>query len=87
MKPIYKPKGRGTMTGIARTQVRADFSRTCKGCSHVVDESAGKGKLWARCTAPGPKQGRVVGYKFFPPYVPAWCPLMQRKEADNGAKG
>jgi len=72
--------------GTSRKQVRADFSRTCEGCSHVVDESAGKEKLWARCTAPGAYQGRVVGNRNFPPYVPAWCPLME-KEADDGAKG
>jgi len=64
------------MTCTVRKQVRADFSRTCKGCNHVVDESAGKGKMWAKCTAPGPHQGRVVGNGQFPPYVPAWCPLM-----------
>ncbi len=57
----------------------ADFSRTCEGCVHIVDEPGGKGKTLARCNAPGPCRGYVVGDGRFLPYVPAWCPRMQER--------
>lgn len=56
---------------------RADFSRTCEGCGHVVREPEKSGELWARCFAPGPCRGYVVGHAHYLPYVPAWCPLMR----------
>lgn len=59
----------------------------CKGCAHIVNEPGPKGALWARCFAPGPHCGYVMSDsagRFFP-YVPAWCPLMQGKEGENGA--
>lgn len=62
----------------------ADWSRTCEGCTHIVNEPGPKGTLWARCFAPGPRRGYVVGNEHFLPYVPAWCPLMQEKEKTNG---
>ena len=68
----------------------ADWSRTCEGCAHVVDEPGPKRELWARCFAPGPRQGYVVSDSTgrFLPYVPAWCPLMQttREGRKNGGK-
>lgn len=65
----------------------ADWSRTCAGCQHVINEEAPKGKLWARCFAPGWCQGYVVGNGRFLPYVPAWCPLMQKEEKADGRIG
>lgn len=65
----------------------ADWSRTCAGCRHVINEEAPKGKLWARCFAPGWCQGYVVGNGRFLPYVPAWCPLMQKEEKADGRIG
>ena len=62
----------------------ADWSRTCEGRRHIVNEEAPKGGLWARCFAPGRCQGYVVGNGHFLPYVPAWCPLMQEKEKADG---
>ena len=58
--------------------VGADFSRTCEGCAHITAEDAGKGQLWHRCSAPGPRRGYTVSTAGrFLPYVPAWCPLME----------
>lgn len=62
----------------------ADWTRTCEGCAYIVMEPGPKGALWARCFAPGRCKGYVVGNKHFLPYVPAWCPLMQGKEGDDG---
>ena len=62
----------------------ADWSRTCEGCAHIVNEPGPKDTLWARCFAPGPRRGYVVANEHFLPYVPAWCPLMQGKEGDDG---
>lgn len=58
--------------------IRADFSRSCEGCSGARLD---KGGFFYRCCAAGPRQGyavaRVVkGKGRFPPYVPAWCPLL-----------
>ena len=64
----------------------ADWSRTCEGCAHIVNEPGPKDALWARCFAPGPRAGYVVGNVHFLPYVPAWCPLMQEKETNDGAE-
>jgi hypothetical protein len=58
-------------------QVKADFSRTCKGCGKVAEEEWAPGKVWQRCGASGPRRGYVVGNGRFLPYVPAWCPLME----------
>jgi len=65
-------------------EIRADFSRTCEGCAHAVNEPGPKGGLWARCFAPGPCRGYVVANKHFLPYIPAWCPLMD-SEKTKGA--
>lgn len=58
----------------------ADWSWTCEGCAYVVDAPAGKGKLWARCFAPGPYRG-VRGQ--LRRAVPALCARVvpQRKAA------
>lgn len=59
----------------------ADFSRTCKGCPHVVEEDWAKGTVGYRCFAPGPRRGYVVGIERFRPYIPAWCPeLVKERE-------
>ena len=52
----------------------ADYTRTCKGCEHVVTESWIKDTLAYRCFAPGACRGYVVGIERFNPYIPAWCP-------------
>jgi hypothetical protein len=67
MNTIYKPKG-----------AVADWSRTCEGCAHIVNEPGPKDTLWARCFALGLRQGFVVGNGRFLPYVPAWCPMMEQ---------
>lgn len=61
----------------------ADFSRTCEGCEHVVTEPWAKGQTGYRCFADGPRRGYTVGIERFFPYVPAWCPKMERKERDE----
>ncbi len=78
MKPIYEPKG------AAAVGAGADSSRTCQGCEHVKSEPWAKRKTGYRCFAPGPYQGYHVGTGRFLPYIPAWCPLMQGKEGDDG---
>lgn len=62
----------------------ADWSRMCEGCANVMNEPTEKGVMWARCFAPGPREGYVVGNVRFLPYVPAWCPLMQENETNDG---
>lgn len=67
----------------------ADYTRTCEGCEHIRTERGAKAEeVIARCFAPGWKRGSIVsdmGMNILPrrflPYVPAWCPLMQEKEA------
>lgn len=59
--------------------IRVDFSWTCRGCPHVVEEDWTKGKAGYRCFAPGPCQGYVVGIGRFKPYIPAWCPEMKKE--------
>lgn len=61
-------------------QILADLSRTCEGCEDVKTEQGPKEKCFYRCFAPGPKQGRLVGIDRFDPWVPAWCPLMEREK-------
>lgn len=55
----------------------ADWSRTCAGCGHIVNEPQPSGALWARCFAPGRCRGYAVGNGRYLPYVPAWCPEMR----------
>ena len=70
--------------------IKADFSRTCKDCEHIRTERwPVRGKYYEttdafRCFAPGPCQGYHIGTTYLLPYVPAWCPKMQRKEGDDG---
>lgn len=64
--------------------ISADFSRTCEGCAYVVEEDAGKGRLWNRCSAPGPCKGYTVSQNGrFLPYVPAWCPLIGTRKGGS----
>lgn len=65
--------------------VSADFSRTCKGCGYIVEEPGGK-YICARCNAPGPRKGYTMSERgrFFP-YIPAWCPLMDRGSGEGKA--
>ena len=64
----------------------ADFSRTCAGCEYIRTEmwplKGGRGKEAEsyRCFAPGPCQGYHMGTGRILPYVPAWCPKMERKD-------
>lgn len=59
---------------------RADFSRTCQGCEYAKAEPWDKGRIFYRCIAPGPRQGRSVGIERYLPYIPAWCEKMNREE-------
>ena len=63
--------------------IGADFSRTCEGCEHVVTEPWAKGQTSYRCFAEGRCKGYTVGIERFLPYVPAWCPKLERKERDE----
>lgn len=66
--------------------MNADFSHTCEGCEHVVTEPWAKDIISYRCFAPGRCKGRVVGVKRFDPYIPAWCPKLERsREMDKTA--
>lgn len=56
----------------------ADYSRTCEGCEHVIAEKWPKDKSAFRCFAPGRCKGYTVGIGRFNPYIPAWCPKMER---------
>lgn len=64
----------------------ADFSRTCKGCEYIqtgpwpVKGSYSEETIAYRCFAPGPHQGYHIGTTYLLPYVPAWCPLMEREK-------
>lgn len=64
----------------------ADFSRTCEGCEYIRTEpwpvkgSYSKQTVAFRCFAPGPQQGYHMGTTHFFPYVPAWCPKMEREK-------
>ena len=64
-------------------EMNADFSHTCEGCEHVVTEPWAKDIISYRCFAPGRCKGRVVGVKRFDPYIPAWCPKLERSR-ENG---
>lgn len=71
------------LPGGGGREMNADFTRTCEGCEHVVTESWPKDTLSYRCFAPGRCKGRVVGVKRFDPYIPAWCPKLERSR-ENG---
>ena len=58
---------------------RADWSRTCEGCEHVVAGPWARGKTGFWCNAPGPNKGYHIGTERFFPYVPAWCPVKLRE--------
>ena len=47
------------------------------------DNCAAKDIISYRCFAPGRCKGRVVGVKRFDPYIPAWCPKLERSR-ENG---
>ena len=69
----------------------ADFSRTCEGCEHIRTEpwpvkgSYSEKTIAFRCFAPGKRKGYHMGTTYLFPYIPAWCPRMQRKERGDGA--
>ena len=56
------------------------YGRSCDGCEEVVTEPWAKGKTGFRCNAPGPRRGYTVGVERFLPYIPAWCPKINKKE-------
>lgn len=68
----------------------ADFSQTCKGCEHVrsvpwpVKGSYSKETVAFRCFEPGKHKGYVIGIERLVPYIPAWCPLMEKGTGDAG---
>lgn len=59
--------------------IKADFTRTCEGCPHVLTETWEQGTVFYRCGAEGRCKGYIVGIKRLMPYVPAWCPEMEDK--------
>lgn len=59
--------------------VRADYSRTCEGCGHVVTEPWPRGQTGFRCDAPGPCRGYLIGIGRFLPYIPAWCQFLEKE--------
>lgn len=61
----------------------ADWSRTCEGCQHVITEPWTKGLTAYRCNAPGKHKGYHIGAGRFLPYVPAWCPEMEKKSSEG----
>lgn len=69
----------------------ADFSRTCEGCEHIRTEpwpvkgSYSEKTIAFRCFATGKRKGYHMGTTYLFPYIPAWCPKMQRKERGDGA--
>ncbi len=58
----------------------ADFSGTCEGCECVIAEPWPRGEESYRCDAPSPWRGRIVGIRRFDPYIPAWCPKLNRPD-------
>lgn len=74
---------------IATTVRCADFSRTCEGCEYIRTEiwkmgTSLKEATAYRCFAPGPRQGYHMGTERLFPYIPAWCPKMERDESLAG---
>ncbi len=67
---------------------QADYTRTCKWCRFGRPEEWKPGSISWRCFAPGTCAGYTVTDKngHFFPYVPAWCPPMNRGEDDYGTK-
>ena len=66
--------------------VGADFSRTCEGCSCITVETVEGLPPMYRCGGQGPRRGYSVSVKGrFLPYVPAWCPLMEKTEKIGGS--
>lgn len=63
--------------------LKADCSRTCKGCQHVVVGTWVKGDICYRCDAPGRNRGYVVGIGRLLPYIPAWCPKKNLEVRDD----
>lgn len=63
--------------------MNADFSHTCEGCEHVVTEPVGERHYLLSVLCSRQSKGRVVGVKRFDPYIPAWCPKLERSR-ENG---
>lgn len=65
----------------------ADFSGTCENCEYIRTEpcpmkgSCTNNIVAYRCFAPGPRQGYHMGTTRLFPYIPAWCPKMEREAA------
>lgn len=70
----------------------ADWSRTCEGCRYAVTVpwpvkgSYSEVTEAFRCNAPGPHKGYHIGTDHFLPYVPAWCPEMERGSGEYGTE-
>lgn len=70
----------------------ADWGRTCAGCEYIREEPWPKRGSYHeevtafRCFAPGPRQGYHMGTERFFPYVPAWCPEMERGAGEYGTE-
>lgn len=62
----------------------ADFTRTCAGCEHIVTEVWAKDKMCFRCFAEGRCKGFTIGIERLNPYIPAWCPKLQKEALQNG---
>lgn len=63
----------------------ADFSKTCEGFEYIrmepwpVSGSYNETTVAFRCFAPGKRRGFHMGTARLFPYVPAWCPKMERE--------
>lgn len=79
-------------SGVKTGSVLADFSRTCEGCEHIratpwpVKGSYRKETVAYRCFAPGPRKGYHMGTIHLFPYIPAWCPKLEKGAAYYGAE-
>lgn len=68
----------------------ADFSRNCMSCEHLRTElwpvrgGRGRESVAYRCFAPGPCRGYHMGTGLILPYVPAWCPKIEREKRAEG---
>lgn len=65
---------------------RAIWGQSCEGCEHVVTEPGGRRDVALRCFAPGPNKGYTVGINQFHPYIPAWCPEIEKGAGADGAE-
>lgn len=64
-------------------ELRAEFGKSCAGCTAAIAEPWPGGKLGYRCGAAGPCKGFVVGIGRYRPYIPAWCPRKNKEKQEE----